>query len=48
MAWETISANPDELDEEIANFQSGVTSIDNYEVAQRGQNRITAVIRYTP
>lgn len=47
MAWTTITANPDELDEEIASFQSGVTSIDGFSVAQAGHNRVTALIRYT-
>lgn len=47
MAWTTIQANPGELDEEIASFASGVTSIDAFSVASHGQNQLTALIQYT-
>ncbi|WP_435065885.1 hypothetical protein [Halobaculum sp. EA56] len=48
MAWETIEANPGELDEAIASFQSGVTSIDAFSVTSHGHNRVVALIRYSP
>lgn len=47
MAWTTIKENPDQLDEAIASFESGVTSIDGFSVASHGQNQVTALIRYT-
>lgn len=47
MPWTTIEANPGELDEEVASFESGVTSIDDFSVAQTSQNRVVALIQYT-
>ena len=47
MAFTTIEANPGELDEEIASFASGVTSIDAFSVASPGQNQVVALIQYT-
>lgn len=48
MAWTTIQAAPEDLDEEIDSFQSGVTSIDGFSTAAHGRNQLTATIRYTP
>ena len=47
MAWTTITARRENLDEEIATFESGVTSIDAFSVAGHGHNKVTAVIQYT-
>lgn len=47
MAWTTIEANPDELDEEVASFESGVSSIDAFSTAQTGHNQVVALIQYT-
>ena len=47
MAWTTIQDSPENIDEEIATFESGVTSIDSFSVAAHGQNRVVAVIEYT-
>jgi len=47
MAWTTIEANPGELDEEVANFASGVTSIDAFSTASTGHNQVVALIQYT-
>ena len=46
MAWTTITTTVDQLDEEIATFESGVTSIDAFSVADHGQ-QVTALIQYT-
>lgn len=47
MAWTTITAQRDDLDEEIATFASGVTSIDAFSVAGHGHNQVTALVQYT-
>lgn len=47
MAWTTIQARPADLDEEIASFEAGVTSVDAFSVASHGRNQVTALIRYT-
>lgn len=47
MAWTTITAPRKELDEEIATFEAGVTSIDAFSVAGHGSNTVTALIEYT-
>lgn len=47
MAWTTIKEHPDELDEAIASFQSGVTSIDGFSVTSHGHNQAVALIQYT-
>lgn len=47
MAWTTITATVDQLDEEIATFEGTVTSIDGFSVASHGQ-QATALIEYSP
>lgn len=47
MAWTTITDTRENIDEEIASFESGVTSIDAFSVAGHGGNSVTAVIQYT-
>lgn len=47
MAWTTITATTDRLDEEVANFEGTVTSIDGFSVADSGQ-QLTALIEYSP
>jgi hypothetical protein len=46
MAWTTIVASSDRIDEEIASFESGVTSIDAFSCASQGQ-KVVAVVQYT-
>lgn len=47
MAWTTVTGDKDSIDEEIASFASGVTSIDGYSVASYSRNNVVAVIEYT-
>lgn len=47
MVWTTIQAAPDNLDEEIASFASGVTSIDGYSIASQSRNEVVALVKYT-
>jgi hypothetical protein len=47
MAWTTIQSSPDQLDEEIASFASGVTSIDGYSIASQSRNEVVALVEYT-
>jgi hypothetical protein len=47
MPWTTITEQRKDLDEAVASFESGVTSIDSFSVAGHGHNRVTALIEYT-
>ena len=47
MAWTTITDTKDNIDEEIASFEAGVTSIDAFSVAGHEGNSVTALIQYT-
>lgn len=47
MPWTSITSPREDIDEDIASFASGVTSIDSFSVAGHGHNRVTAVIQYT-
>lgn len=48
MAYETLQAEPLQLDEEIASFASGVTSIDAiHGVAAPSRNKAIVLIEYT-
>ena len=47
MAWTTIQDTADSIDDEIASFESGVSSIDDFSVTRLGSNRVVAVIQYT-
>lgn len=47
MAWTTITAARDDIDEEITTFEATVTSIDAFSVTGHGHNQVTAVIEYT-
>lgn len=47
MPWTTITDTRENIDAEIADFESGVTSIDKLSVAGHGGNSVTAVIQYT-
>jgi hypothetical protein len=47
MAWTTITAPVGEIDDEIATFESGVTSIDGFSVSVYGMSKATALIEYT-
>jgi hypothetical protein len=47
MAWTTIQSSPEDIDEEIASFASGVTSIDAFSVTSQSRNYVVAVIQYT-
>jgi len=48
MAWTTLTASRDDIDEKISSFESGVTSIDNFAATGHGYNQVTALIQYTP
>lgn len=47
MPWTSITDTKDNIDEEIASFASGVSSIDAFSVAGHEGNSVTAVIQYT-
>lgn len=47
MAWTTIEGTPENLDEEVASFASGVTSVDNYDITATRPNQLVALVRYT-
>jgi hypothetical protein len=47
MAWTTITASVSKIDDEIATFESGVSSIDAFSVAVSGNSQATALIQYT-
>jgi hypothetical protein len=47
MPWTTITDTKANIDAEIADFESGVTSIDAFSVAGHEGNSVTAVIQYT-
>lgn len=47
MPWETITAERKEIDEEIATFESGVSSIDDFSITGHGSNTVTALLQYT-
>jgi hypothetical protein len=47
MAWTTIKSNEDDLDEAIADFESGVSSIDDFSVASHGHSQVVALVQYT-
>lgn len=47
MAWTSITADRDSIDDEISTFESGVSSVDSFSVAGHGHNQVTAVIQYT-
>jgi hypothetical protein len=47
MPWTSITASTDDIDDEIASFESGVTSIDDFSVGAHGMSQVTAVIQYT-
>ena len=47
MAWTTITASVNDIDDEIATFESGVTSIDAFSMSVSGNSQATALIEYT-
>lgn len=47
MAWTTIQGSAEDIDENIASFESGVTSIDSFSIAHQGRNRVVALVEYT-
>lgn len=47
MAWTTIKANEDDLDEAVANFEATVTSIDSFSIASHGHSQVVALVQYT-
>lgn len=47
MAWTTIEAQPGDLDEAVATFQSGVTSVDGFSITSHGHDQVVALVRYT-
>lgn len=49
MAWTTLQAPADSIDDEIADFegQSGTSSIDSVDITSIGSNRIIALVEYT-
>lgn len=47
MAWTTIQSSPAKLDEDVASFANGVTSIDNFDITSHSRNQVVALIRYT-
>jgi len=48
MAWTVVEGNPDDIDTNITDFESGVSSIDKMSVTSTGRNRVIAVLEYTP
>jgi len=46
MPWTSITASVSEIDDEVASFASGVTSVDDFSLATHGQ-QVTALIQYT-
>lgn len=47
MAWTTITGTEENLDENIATFESGVTSIDAFSVASESRGELVALVEYT-
>lgn len=48
MAYTTVESTPEQLDEDIASFASGVTSIDAiHGIASPSRNAVVALIEYT-
>lgn len=47
MAWTTIQAPASSIDDEMATFESGVTSVDNFDTTSIGSNRVVALVQYT-
>lgn len=47
MAWTTIEGNNSNIDDKMSSFQATVSSIDGYEVAGLGANRMIALVEYT-
>ena len=47
MAWTTITGTEDNIDENIASFASGVSSIDAFSVTSEARSEVVAVIQYT-
>lgn len=47
MPWTTIEESPADLDEALASFASGVTSVDKYSIASHGRNQVVALVQYT-
>jgi len=47
MPWTTIQSDPEDLDDDVASFESGVSSVDSFSVASHGHNRVVALIQYT-
>jgi len=48
MAYETIQAKPETLDEEIASFAGTVTSIDAiHGIASQSRNEVVALVEYS-
>jgi len=48
MAWTTITDAPEDIDEEVADFEATVTSIDAFSVTQNRPNEVVALIEYSP
>jgi len=48
MARTTIEGSVADIDDNVASFASGVSSIDAFSVAMQGRNRVVALVQYTP
>jgi hypothetical protein len=47
MPWTVIEGNPSDIDDNISSFESGVSSVDDFDITATGPNRVVAVLKYT-
>lgn len=47
MPWTTITGTEDNIDTEISDFASGVSSIDRYSLASHAHGQVVALVEYT-
>jgi len=47
MPWTTVEGTEDNIDEELADFASTVTSVDKFSVASHGHGQVVALVQYT-
>lgn len=47
MPWTSITGTEDNIDEEVADFESGVTSIDDFSIASHRHGTVVALVEYT-
>lgn len=47
MPWTTIEGNPSDIADNVSSFESGVSSVDDFDITATGPNRVVALIQYT-